>query len=618
MIPIAVRDVTRACALVGALTALLPADATAEWRRLDAPNFIVVGDVGARDLREVAVQFEGFRETLGRVLSDRVTATAVPTVVIVFPHDRAFTPYKPLYKGKPAPVAGVFYGGSDVNYIALTRESGGSLRIIFHEYAHLVISNVATNLPVWLSEGLAEYYSTYDVSRGGRQAVIGRPIEPHVHLLREKTLVPLDQLIAVDRGSPLYNEENRQSLFYAQSWALTHMLMLGDPPRTKELTVYMRLIQQGVPAGDAWRQAFGGIRIDQDLWQHIRRQSFKAYAFRFDDGLTAVQGDAQPMTQPDVAAFLAGLRIRQGRLNDAVAEMGEAGTADSHPHTQVVTAQADLLRGDIDSVVRRLVPPRATGDWFVSYLAGLALTDAIERGREAPADRLAAGRAYLDAVKTVREVPNALANRAMLDLHSPEGPTADTRATIERARALAPGRPEYVLIHARVLAESGEFPLARNTLSPMLAPGFPPHIRETARNWLGRIVQMESNRRGGVPAAAGAGGDRSSPAAPGGSVIPVYRTVQPHEQRIEGQLESILCAAGGLVRFLVRADDGTHTIAAPKIADVEFITYREDLKGGVACGPLKPPARVYVTWKAGDDPASRVVVAVEFLPVKQP
>ena len=38
---------------------------------------------------------------------------------VVFPHDRAYTPYKPIYKGKPVDVGGVFYSGRDANYITL-------------------------------------------------------------------------------------------------------------------------------------------------------------------------------------------------------------------------------------------------------------------------------------------------------------------------------------------------------------------------------------------------------------------------------------------------------------------------------------------------------------------
>src|SRR5215204_6394248 len=133
---------------------LAAAPAFAEWRRLDSPNFVVIGDVGGGTLRDVALRFEGFRETLTRVLSARATGTAVPTVVIVFPSDSAFRPFKPRYQGKPVDgVAGLFVGRRDISYIALVADGQEErLRVVFHEYAHLVTSNLTRNLPVWIAE----------------------------------------------------------------------------------------------------------------------------------------------------------------------------------------------------------------------------------------------------------------------------------------------------------------------------------------------------------------------------------------------------------------------------------------------------------------------------------
>src|SRR5262245_8641867 len=86
----------RAIGAVGLLLCFCVASPSeAQWRRIDSPNFVVVGDVAESNLREVAVKFEAFREMLGRLLGEGLTATPVPTVVLVFPHDRAFTPFKP-------------------------------------------------------------------------------------------------------------------------------------------------------------------------------------------------------------------------------------------------------------------------------------------------------------------------------------------------------------------------------------------------------------------------------------------------------------------------------------------------------------------------------------------
>src|SRR6185503_15236266 len=115
------QPMARAALVVFLLSASLLVTAAApfqaQWRRLDSPNFIVIGEVGAGELRDIAVKFEGFRETLGRVLNERVTSTAVPTVVIVFRGDGTFSPFKPLYQGKRMDVAGLFVPRRDINYI---------------------------------------------------------------------------------------------------------------------------------------------------------------------------------------------------------------------------------------------------------------------------------------------------------------------------------------------------------------------------------------------------------------------------------------------------------------------------------------------------------------------
>ena len=84
---------------------------------------------------------------------------------------------------------------------------------------------MSRNVPVWLSEGMAEDHSTYELIQGGRKAVLGGPIESHVALLNETLkkarLLTLEELLKVDKHSPLYSENDRRSLFYAQAWALT-------------------------------------------------------------------------------------------------------------------------------------------------------------------------------------------------------------------------------------------------------------------------------------------------------------------------------------------------------------------------------------------------------------
>ena len=58
-------------AIALALSLGAPSPSLAEWRRLDSPNFVVIGDLSARDLRDIAVKFEAFRATLSLVLTEQ-------------------------------------------------------------------------------------------------------------------------------------------------------------------------------------------------------------------------------------------------------------------------------------------------------------------------------------------------------------------------------------------------------------------------------------------------------------------------------------------------------------------------------------------------------------------
>ena len=100
-------------------------------------------------------------------------------------------------------------------------------------------------------------------------------------------------------------------------------------------------------------------------------------------------------------------------------------------------------------------------------------------------------------------------------------------------------------------------------------------------------------------------------------MIPIFRELQPGEQRVEGTLERIECVTGKGVTFHLKTTAGDVTASAPQFNAVAFISYRKDLVGSIQCGPLAKPAPVYLTWRPGADGA-KVAVAVEFLPLTLP
>jgi len=617
---LALRVITAACLLTALAT-----PAAAEWKRLDTPNFVVVGDVSVGDLRTIARKFEAFRDTLSRVLAPGATGSAVPTLVMVFPSNSALTPFKPRFNGKPVDATGSFLPRQDANYIAIVRDlDENSMRLVFHEYAHLLISNLSGVVPVWLNEGLAELYSTFEVMPSGREVLVGKPVPSHVERLNERGQLPLDEILKVTRDSPLYDEGDRRSRFYAQSWGLTHLILLGKPPRREKLGTYLERLVVGASEMDAWQQAFGADRMDRELNAYTGSSAFNGYRFAFAEKPgTFDAAKVAPMHGADAEALLANFLVQQQRNDEAQQRLDALPAADANrAWVTLVRSVLESTRPD-GSATKRLAGLDPAGDWLLGYVAGSALAEAIEnrRGAGPLQDDAAVARFFQAAVTGGREIPNVLARTLTLELLKGERPSDQTMLAFQRALRLTPGRSDYLFLYARALAQRGSYPAATALVRTLTVPGHPPDVREAAQRALDGLLdaQKAETAKSAAPAnrdiaaETPAADARETADAPRG-VQSVFRTLGEGEQRFEGTLQRLECI-GRAVVFHVTTRDGPMVARAPAMAQVEFITYRDDVSGNISCGTLKQPMPVYVTWRPGTDgKTERLAIAVEFLP----
>ena len=619
-----------ACALAIFLATEVSTPAQSNWRRIDTPNFVVIGEISVGILRDVALQFEAFRGTLARLHGPRVVGSPVPTVIILFPTETTMAPFRPKYNGKPVDVAGLVVPGRDVNYTALIYDGNpearaNRLRVIFHEYTHIVTQNSSQRLPVWLSEGIAEYYSTFEPIKDGREAIIGNIIGEHLLQLNGTVLMPIAEMLKIDHNSPLYNEGSRRSVFYAQSWALVHMILRAEPSRAPQLAAYVDRLSKGAEPVAAWQEAFAGLNMDQELDRYIRRQSFSAVKYGFGEGLAKLNTTGTQMTPSDVQGFLADFQAELDDYDAAAARLTDLAKRDpTSPRGTVAAARLNLLQGryeDVGEKLRTLPPPT---DWFLAYLAGVSLAEQVARTDTTSAANIEAVERLLAVARASgHEFPNAVYRAATLELLSDAAPSAETEAALERARQLSPGRDDYTFLHAQLLVRRKDFGKARSLLGTLLATGTP-DVRSEARAMLGRVAEYENALASGgaqtmisiLPSRAGA---PSVPPSPFSSTSvppssPLYRVVKPGEQRLEAIFEKSECVVGKGITFFFKAGDQTVTATAQKFDDVEFITYRTDLTGSISCGPAKEPMKVFLTWKPGASEGSKVAVAIEFLP----
>jgi tetratricopeptide (TPR) repeat protein len=617
----------------------LPVDADARWTRLRSANFLFIGDAPAGQIRQVAEKLEQFREVMARALPGATAVSPVPTIVVVFSTDRALTPVKPMFRGNTTDVAGYFQPGEDVNYIALNGESiDTALTTIFHEYAHVLVSNTLGRAPVWLGEGLAEFYEVMQGLDGGKTVVIGRAPAHHVELLKSSTLMPITQLLSIEHDSPVYNEGSRRGVFYAESWALTHYLTLGNRERIPQFNRYLTAVKSGGDPGSAFTDVFGSdlAALDSELFQYVRQFAFPALRLQFNQKISGEAERGTTMDDTDADIYVADLQARVGREQEARARLQAilARKPDS--------ARASTALGLIDFRARRFkealpVLERAAGqdpqDAFVQTAFGRGLVAIVNETAALDARAAALQKARVALSRAVEiDAISAYAAGLLGYLELVEG-TDIPRAVsmLERASQLAPSREQYRLLLAQALIEQGELKRATNYLGPLLSRGSSAEVRNDARRLLADVgtrssqaaadtPRQRNSERGIVALSAAADVALPSPLAPPRTLVRLdLRPVKEGETRVLGMFRAIECPRTGGVILNVDADGKPFRLEAKRLSEIDFITYRTDQGGSVTCGALPMPQRVFATYRARAGAAAPGAtegdaVAIELLP----
>lgn len=261
----------RRAALLLCLVLIAAPRAAENWTYAATEHFEVYGTGGERQARDALTFFERVHSFFTDFLK-LTPRTGAPTRLITFSSDRQFAPYK------PNEVAAAFYlSAPDRDYIVMKSLDEDAHPIVVHEYAHLVFRRAGARYPVWLDEGLAEFFST--MSPDGSKMVIGRPLEQRLQLLTGGAAVlSMERLLAVGRSDPEYNTKSHAGVFYAQSWALTHML-LADARYKPKAGQLMSLVSKGTPGAAAFSTVYGKTlaSVGADLINYVGRSQYTIF-----------------------------------------------------------------------------------------------------------------------------------------------------------------------------------------------------------------------------------------------------------------------------------------------------------------------------------------------------
>jgi len=628
--------------LVAFAGGLQPTEAKDTWVSVRSKNFQLIGNASEKDVRLVANRLEQFRSVFALLFPRAKLNSPVPTTVIVFKSDSSYKPYKPNPN-----IAGYFQPGADVNYITLTSErvSGDqSFRVIFHEYVHLLIENtMGPTVPIWFNEGLAEYYSTFDVTDENRKALLGDLIANHVLYLRDSKLLPLRTLFAVDHKSPYYNEGNKMNIFYAESWMLMHYLLQGEgQKRRPQLARFLDLAGSGATIDEAFQQAF---QTDVDTFEksfksYIQGAAYKRTEVTFKQKLD-FDSDMQssPLSEAEAKSYLGDLLLHSNRLDVAETHLQEALKLDENlPSAQASLGMLRVRQRRMEDA-RQYLEKAVAGNsrnFLAHYYYAMALSglspDASDAVSSYPPEVAQAIRAELrKAIDLKEDFAESYALLGFVNVVRNEE-LDETITLLKRGLSLSRANQRILFMLAQLYMRKENYAEAKQLLEPMARNSADPEMRQQAQSLLDAVKHTEealakfkewqkqqADRPNAAPPEVTVNGQT------GGVVVATddwntllaqsLRRPKEGETRVQGLLTAVECDSKG-VTFRVRAGDRQLKFHAADLEHIDFTTFTTDVAGEISCGARKTENAIVVTYLAAKA-ASRVdgeVSAIEFVP----
>ncbi|HEY2973005.1 MAG TPA: tetratricopeptide repeat protein [Pyrinomonadaceae bacterium] len=616
-----------------------PVSAKDAWTSVRSKNFLLVGNASEKDIRQVGIRLEQFREVFSRLFTNLTVNSPVPATVIVFKNDTSYRPFK-----LNANSAGFFQPGPDVNYITLKLETDSSSEqdpytIIFHEYTHLLVENTSSNVPTWFNEGLAEYYSTFSIT-DDQKVVMGKPIASHVYRLRENRMLPLRTLFQVDQNSPHYNERDKQSIFYAESWALMHYLILGNNgQRMTQLSKFVDLLSAGMPMERAFQQAFATTfeSMEKELRAYIQRDRYPVISGHFTSKLGYdTTMESAPISEAEAQAYLGDLLLHSNRT-DSEAYLQKALALD--PDLAMANASMGMLRvrqGKSDEARKSLERAVAANsqNYLIHYYYAYALSREGNRDMEtvmgfAPETAAKMRSELKRAIQLRPDFPESYSLLAFVNLVT-NSKLDESLELLKHALAISPGRNDLVFMMAQLYMHKEDFKTAHQLIDKLIGNNNDADTRQRAQALLAQLVSVEEQlaRIGVVREEQAADAHRSSTLRefsqtdadekydPAAALRESLRRPAARETQAQGTLVRIDCD-GKSITFIVKINGRPFKLHTDSFQHMDIFSFSEDAGSQVTCGLRKPENNVVICYLPPTDPRAKidgVIKSIEFVP----
>lgn len=200
------------------------------------PYRIWTNEPMAKDADSV-LALQGLERQVQRELGLRVDASETPIEVYILDSSDTFEHFLTFYYPE-LPARRAFFLARGDRRVVYTYFGGRLTEDLRHEATHALLNATATELPLWLDEGLAEYFEVPESSRGLNREHLARLPGDRAN----GWLPDLERLEALDDVREMTPRD------YRESWAWVSFLLDGSPESRGVLLGYLADLKAGGPA----------------------------------------------------------------------------------------------------------------------------------------------------------------------------------------------------------------------------------------------------------------------------------------------------------------------------------------------------------------------------------
>jgi len=321
------------------LQASTVAAAPAPWFELRSQHFTIVSNSGEKEARRTAWQFEQVRQALQVIWPWAVVDGGQPVTVFAVRDENTLKSLAPQYwEGKRFRPTSFWVGDSDRTYIALRTDlpepsdaGENPYQTAYWCYVSAVFHrSTPGKVPEWYARGVSDVLSNTIVR--DKELHVGRLMNDRLSRVREGSFIPLEEFLAVERGSKYLTQESESWQFGSQSWAFVHYLMFGEQGKhLGRVNRFNALLAGGTDGEAALKEAFGpdmgpyytGMR------EYTGRQVFQYGRIPVALDVKAEGFTSRALSPAEGAQQRAQLLVAMGRPVEARAEALAAAGADA-------------------------------------------------------------------------------------------------------------------------------------------------------------------------------------------------------------------------------------------------------------------------------------------------